>query len=65
MPKIRTRRATAKRFKVTSSGRLKRRKSNAGHLMTRKSRKRKRHLRKPSMVSAVDQPKICRQLGLR
>lgn len=65
MPKIRTRKATSKRFKLTGAGRLRRSKANKGHLLTRKTRKRKRHLRKPSMVSAVDQPRIFRQLGLR
>jgi large subunit ribosomal protein L35 len=65
MPKIRTRRATAKRFKLTASGRLRRRKANKGHLLTRKTRKRKRNLRMPALVDSVDEGKIRRQLGLR
>ena len=65
MPKIRTRRAAAKRFKLTASGRIRRRKANKGHLLTRKTRKRKRTLRKLAMVSAVDERRIKRQLGLR
>ena len=65
MPKIRTRRAAAKRFKLTASGRIRRRKANKGHLLTRKTRKRKRTLRKMAMVSAVDERRIKRQLGLR
>ena len=65
MPKIRTRRATAKRFKLTASGRLKRRKMGKGHLLTRKTRKRKRNLRQSAMVDHVDEGRIRRQLGLR
>ncbi len=65
MPKIKTRRATAKRFKLTASGRLKRSKANKGHLLTRKSRKRKRNLRMPALVDRVDETKIRRQLGLQ
>ncbi len=65
MPKIRTRRAAAKRFKLTASGRIRRRKANKGHLLTRKTRKRKRALRKLAMVSAVDERRIKRQLGLQ
>lgn len=65
MPKIRTRRATAKRFRLTGSGKVRRNQAYRGHLMTRKTRKRKRNLRKPSTVSAVDTPRILTQLGLR
>jgi len=65
MPKIRTRRCAAKRFKLTGSGKLKRRKMGAGHLMTRKSRKRKRNLRQATLVAKVDEQRVFRQLGLR
>ncbi len=65
MPKLRTRRATAKRFRLTASGKVRRRKAYKGHLLTRKTRKRKRNLRAPALVDAVDQPRIYRQLGLR
>ncbi len=65
MPKIKTRKSTAKRFRLTGSGRVRRRKANKGHLLTSKTRKRKRNLRKPSLVNEVDEPRIRRQLGLR
>ncbi len=65
MPKMRTRRCTAKRFKLTASGRLKRRRANKGHLLTRKTRKRKRHLRLAAMVDVSDEKRIRRQLALR
>jgi len=65
MPKIRTRRATAKRFRVTGAGRIRRRRANKGHLLTGKTRKRKRHLRQGDLVHQVDETRIRRQLGLR
>ena len=65
MPKIRTRKSTAKRFKVLGSGRIRRWRAYAGHLLSSKTRKRKRHLRQPAIVDASDEKKIRRQLGLR
>jgi large subunit ribosomal protein L35 len=65
MPKIKTRRAAAKRFKLTAGGRIRRRKANKGHLLTRKTRKRKRALRQSALVSGVDERRIKRQLGLQ
>jgi large subunit ribosomal protein L35 len=65
MPKIKTRRAAAKRFKLTAGGRIRRRKANKGHLLTRKTRKRKRALRQAALVSGVDERRIKRQLGLQ
>lgn len=58
MPKLKTNRSAAKRFRVTKSGRLKKRSAYRGHLLGRKSRKRKRHLRKSSYVSNTDQRKL-------
>ena len=54
MPKIKTRRAVAKRFKVTASGKLKRCHAYTGHIFTKKSSKRKRNLRKSDLVHAND-----------
>lgn len=51
MPKLKTNRSVAKRFKVTGSGKLKRYKANKSHILTKKTTKRKRHLRK-SIVTA-------------
>ncbi len=62
MPKIRTRRAAAKRFKVTSSGKVKRERANANHIFTKKSPKRKRNLRQTTMVTKVDMSRINRML---
>jgi len=50
MPKIKTNRAAAKRFKKTGSGKFVYNKSHASHIMTKKSRKRKRALRQSQIV---------------
>lgn len=63
MPKQRTNRSAAKRFKLTGSGKAKRQKAYATHLLGPKSRKRKRHLRKATLVSPQDQARIKRMLG--
>ena len=55
MPKIKTKRAAAKRFKFTASGRLKHRKAFRSHILGSKDRKRKRHLRGPGMVDATNE----------
>ena len=51
MPKMKTHRGAAKRFKKTGTGKLKRAKAYKGHLLTSKSPKTKRNLRKSSLVS--------------
>ena len=50
MPKIKTNRAAAKRFKVTGTGKLKRSKAYKRHILTKKTRKTKRNLRKAAIV---------------
>ena len=50
MPKIKTSRAAAKRFKKTGSGQLKRMKAYKSHILNKKSTKRKRNLRKATLV---------------
>ena len=62
MPKIKTRRGAAKRFKVTASGQLSRGKANKSHLLTGKSRKRKRRLRQGTLVAPSDSARVRRQL---
>ena len=47
MPKMKTKRAAAKRFKLSGSGKLMRFKANKRHILTKKTTKRKRNLRKP------------------
>lgn len=54
MPKIKTVRGAAKRFKKTASGGFKRKHANLRHILTKKSTKRKRHLRPKGMVSKGD-----------
>ncbi|MFQ5684425.1 MAG: 50S ribosomal protein L35 [Candidatus Binatia bacterium] len=51
MPKIKTRRGAAKRFRLTATGKVKRNKGFKSHLLSGKGRKRKRRLRKGALVS--------------
>lgn len=60
MPKMKTNRATAKRFKRTASGKLRRWKAYKSHILTKKTRKRKRKLRKATLVSKADEPRMKR-----
>ena len=63
MPKMKTRRSAAKRFRKSGSGRLRRRRAFSSHILTKKSRKRKRRLRKPTSVSQADTKRVKRMLG--
>jgi large subunit ribosomal protein L35 len=54
MPKMKTKRGAAKRFKLTGSGQIKRSKAFTSHIMTKKSTKRKRNLRKSGLVDSTD-----------
>mgnify|MGYP000765401682 FL=1 len=54
MPKIKTNRAAAKRFKKTGTGKLVRNKAYKSHILTKKSTKRKRNLRKPAITDATN-----------
>ena len=54
MPKMKTNRAAAKRFKVTGTGKLKRMKANKSHILTKKSSKRKRDLRTATMTDKTN-----------
>ena len=54
MPKMKTSRAAAKRFKKTGSGKLKRNNAYKSHILTKKSQKRKRNLRKAAMIDATN-----------
>ena len=58
MPKIRTNKSAAKRFRITGSGKIKRNKGYKQHILSSKSKKRKRHLRQSSLVSAVERKNI-------
>ena len=54
MPKIKTKRAAAKRFSVTGTGKLKRAKAFKSHILTKKTTKRKSNLRKPAITDATN-----------
>ena len=55
MPKMKTKKSAAKRFKVTGTGKLKRSKAYKSHILTKKSQKRKRNLRKATMTDATNE----------
>ncbi len=54
MPKIKTSKAAAKRFKMTGTGKLKRMKAYKSHILTKKSAKRKRNLRQSTVTDATN-----------
>jgi len=58
MPKMKTHRGAAKRIKKTGSGRLKKSKANKSHILTKKSSKRKRQLRKDNLVAKSDEKRL-------
>ncbi len=62
MPKIKTNRAAAKRFRKTASGKFKAGHANRSHILTKKSTKRKRNLRQTNHVRAEDSGRLNRQL---
>ncbi|MCZ6768351.1 MAG: 50S ribosomal protein L35 [Acidobacteriota bacterium] len=63
--KLRTKRAAAKRFKLTGTGKIKRGHSHRSHILTKKSSKRKRGLRKSATVSKSDEKRVKMMLKLR
>lgn len=62
MPKLKTHRGAAKRFKITARGKALRRKAFKRHILSSKKTKRKRHLRKATLVHPSDQARIERML---
>ncbi len=62
MPKIKTNRAAAKRFKTTGTGKIVFRKSCASHILTKKTTKRKRALRRAQILAKSDRKEIRRLL---
>ncbi len=58
MPKMKTHRGAAKRFKKTGTGKIVRSRRNKQHILTKKSPKRKRRLRKATLVHAVDEKRV-------
>ncbi|MDP8222322.1 MAG: 50S ribosomal protein L35 [Candidatus Lernaella stagnicola] len=64
MPKMKTNRGAAKRFKVTGSGRIKRGHSHRSHILTKKSTKRKRKLRQNSEIDKADVKNVRKMLNI-
>jgi large subunit ribosomal protein L35 len=62
MPKMKTNRGAAKRFKMTASGKIKMKKSKLRHILTTKSSKAKRNMRSPGLVSKADSPLVRRMM---
>ena len=62
MPKLKTHKGAAKRFRFTASGKIKRGKSHARHILTKKSAKRKRKLDQDTYVSEGDQKRVEKML---
>ncbi len=62
MPKMKTNRGAAKRFKKTANGKIKRKKAFKAHILTKKSTGRKRKLRKSTLVSKADRKRVGRML---
>jgi len=60
MPKLKSKRGAVKRFSYTGGGKIKRAKAYRSHILTKKSRGRKRSLRKAATISAADYPAIRR-----
>lgn len=65
MPKLKTHRGAAKRFRATAKGKFKRTQSHRRHILTKKSAKRKRQLRRPELISQADRPAVERMLPNR
>jgi len=62
MPKLKTRRGAAKRFKVTGTGKIKRRKAYLRHILTSKTRKQKRNLSHSTLVDQANVKAVRRLL---
>ena len=63
MPKMKTRRSVAKRFKLTGTGKIKRNRANKRHILTKKSQKRKRNLRKSTILVSAEVRRVKKMLA--
>ncbi len=63
MPKNKTNRSAAKRFRKTGGGKFLRQRAYKSHILTKKNRKRKRRLRQRTLVSKADLKRVKRLLG--
>lgn len=64
MPKVKTSSGAKKRFKLTSTGKIKRKHAFKSHILTKKSKKRKRNLTHSALVHKRDEKNIKLQLGI-
>ncbi len=62
MPKLKTHRGAAKRFRKTARGKIKRSRAFKSHILTKKTTKRKRHLDQSGMVSDADRKRVARMI---
>jgi large subunit ribosomal protein L35 len=62
MPKMKSNRGAMKRFKVTAKGKVKRYKEGKSHILTKKTRKRKRNLRKAALIDKTIEKKVKKML---
>lgn len=62
MPKMKTNKGAAKRFRATGSGKIRRSKAFTSHILTKKSTKRKRNLRKSGLIAEADTKAVKRML---
>ncbi|MDT8446958.1 MAG: 50S ribosomal protein L35 [bacterium] len=60
--KMKTKSSAKRRFKITANGKIKRKKANLRHILTKHSANKKRHLRKAGLISAADAPSIKRMM---
>ena len=65
MPKIKTNSSAKKRFKLTGTGKIKRKHAFKSHILTKKSKKRKRNLTKSGLVDKADVNNVKHMLGLK
>lgn len=63
MPKTKTKRSAAKRFELTGTGKIRRRRSFKSHMLTKKSRDRKRELAKAALVDKVDVARVRKMIS--
>jgi large subunit ribosomal protein L35 len=64
MPKMKSHRASQKRFKITATGKLVRHHAGKSHILTKKNRKRKRHLRQGALVHPADTKRMMRLVNV-
>lgn len=65
MPKLKTKSGAKKRFKLTGSGKIKRKHAYKSHILTKKTTKQKRNLTKSALVAKVDEKSVLKQLTIK